>query len=264
MSSGATIIIYCYDPAIDTIFLLTGKESKYVTDLSEHAEFRQQFMSLIEEKEEFIGDDLEAAKRFFSTQAKDLEREVGSYIESRELGGRRIHYDTPIRTTTGFRVKYRFLPRIFKRGVIKGAKENDESSEDAIIREVGEEVGINIPRKELKLIGNCKDNDVFSLNVELKHIKLFNDAILGRYSRRSGEVFDLKFKSLSQIEDELPQYNAKSKCAIDLFKSQMSATSAKKNSTNGKGKNKKGRNKKVSRKGKVRSRKGKVKSRKIK
>ena len=113
MTTGATIIIYCYDTKKDATFLLTGKESKYVTDLSKYPEFRQ-FMDLIETKENFVGENLEEAKTFFSKEARDLEKgAVGSYIESQRLGNRRIHYDTPIRTTTGFHVKYRFLPTDF-------------------------------------------------------------------------------------------------------------------------------------------------------
>ena len=223
MTSGATIIIYCYDTEKDTTFLLTGKESKYVTDLSKYPEFRQ-FMDLIETKENFVGENLEEAKTFFSKEARVLEKgDVGSYIESQRLGNRRIHYDTPIRTTTGFHVKYRFLPKVFKRGVIKGGKEESESSEDAILREVREEVGMNIPKEEFKLIGNCSDNDVFSLNVAIRNIKMFENAIASRYEKRSGEVFDLQFKPLFQIEAEIAQYNAKSRCAIELFTSQMTS-----------------------------------------
>ena len=297
MTSGATIIIYCNDPVKRDTFLLTGKESKYVTDLSKHSEFNQ-FMGLIGEKEEFIGDNLEEAKSFFSKEARDLEKgEVGLYIERQKLGNRRIHYDTPIRTTTGFHVKYRFLPRDFKRGVIKGGKEEGETSEDAILREVREEVGMNIPKKEFKLIGNCSDNDVFSLHIDIRNIKMFQQAISGRYEKRSGEVFDLQFKPLFQIESDISEYNTKSRCAIKLFKSQMhtsvaasaasaasaaatdaaatdaaatsaaatsvaatsvAASAAEEKSTLGKGKNKKNR------KGRVKkvSKKGKVRSKK--
>jgi 8-oxo-dGTP pyrophosphatase MutT (NUDIX family) len=222
MTTGATIIIYCYDTEKDATFLLTGKESKYVTDLSTtHPEFRK-FMDLIKTKENFIGENLEEAKTFFSKEARNLEKgDVGSYIASHHLGNVRIHYDTPIRTTTGFHVKYRFLPTDFKRGIIKGGKEESESSEDAILREVREEVGMNIPKKEFKLIGNCRDNDVFSLNVAIRNIKMFENAIASRFEKRSGEVFDLQFKPLFQIEADILKYNAKSRCAIELFKSQM-------------------------------------------
>ena len=278
MTSGATIIIYCYDTEKDATFLLTGKESKYVTDLSKYPEFRQ-FMDLIETKENFVGENLEEAKIFFSKEARDLEKgAVGLYIESQRLGNRRIHYDTPIRTTTGFCVKYRFLPTVFKRGVIKGGKEESESSEDAILREVREEVGMNIPKEEFKLIGNCRDNDVFSLNVSIRNIKMFEKAIASRFEKRSGEVFDLQFKPLFQIEDDILKYNAKSKCAIELFTSQMTTSvdvtsaavpssalvtsaSVEEKSKGGKytkrknKKSRKGRVKKASRKGKIRSKK---------
>jgi len=275
-SKGATIIIYFRDPKTGIMYLLTGKETKYVTDLNDESpEFRQKFMGLIEE--EFIRDDLDAAKAFFSERAKYLEEgAVGSYIKSRELGGRRIQYDTPIKTDRGYHVKYRYLSTDYRRGVIKGGKENDESSKEAILREVREEVGMNIPSEKLEFIGNCMKNDVFSLNIGIKNVEMFLNAIKERSDKKSGEVFDLLFRPLPDIVRTLSEYNIKSSCAIELFISQMPASAATSSAATssaassaaaasdtrrGKGKNKKSRK---SRKSKVRSRKGKVKSRKIK
>jgi 8-oxo-dGTP pyrophosphatase MutT (NUDIX family) len=269
-SEGATIIIYFNDPERRTMFLLTGKETKFVTDLNnDYPEFREKFMLIIKEKEEFIGEDLEEAKVFFSIQAKDLEKgEVGSYIESQELGARKIQYDTPKKTDIGYSVKYRFLPIDHKRGVIKGGKENGESSVEAILREVREEVGMNIPSEKLEFIGNCTKNDVFSLNIGIKNAKSFIDKIKDRSDRKSGEVFELQFRPLPEILRTLPAYNMKSSCAIGLFMDSAATSSAATSSASsaatrrgGKGKNKKSRK---SRKSKVRSRKGKDRSRKIK
>jgi antitoxin component YwqK of YwqJK toxin-antitoxin module len=64
--TGASIIIWFYDDTAKQPILLTGKESKYMSDIPEYKD-------LVREKEVFNGTDLMQAKKYFSKNAKDLE-----------------------------------------------------------------------------------------------------------------------------------------------------------------------------------------------
>lgn len=201
--TGASIILWFYDDTAKQPILLTGKESKYMSDLSEYKD-------LVREKELFSGTDLVQAKKYFSKNAKDLEDILHNKIK--------IKFDTPIFVGEGYQVHFRYLEKGFKRGIIKGGIEGDETSEQAILRETQEELGINIPKDQLVKVGICDGYQVYALDIKKKQYEFFIARIKERDTAKSGEVFDLSFKPLSMVEGQLPEYNYKSKCSISLFK----------------------------------------------
>ena len=201
--TGASIILWFYDDIAKQPILLTGKESKYMSDLPEYKD-------LVKDKEFFTGTDLVQAKKYFSKNAKDLEDILHNKIK--------IKFDTPILLGEGYHVHFRYLEKAFKRGVIKGGMEGDETSEQAILRETQEELGINIPKEQLVKLGICDGYQVYALDIKKKQYEFFIARIKERDTAKSGEVFDLSFKPLSMVEGQLPEYNYKSKCSISLFK----------------------------------------------
>ena len=201
--TGASIIIWFYDDTIKQPILLTGKESKYMSDLPEYRD-------LLREKEFFSGTDLVQAKKYFSKNAKDLEEFLRNKIK--------IKFDTPIFVGEGYQVHFRYLEKACKRGVIKGGMEVDETGEQAILRETQEELGINIPKDQLIKLGICDGYQVYALDIKKKQYEFFTTRIKERDTAKSGEVFDLSFKPISMVEGQLSEYNYKSKCSISLFK----------------------------------------------
>ena len=208
MATGSSIIIWFYDEEIKQPIILVGKESKYVTDILKKPEKTE-----IERKQVFEGN-ITSSKEYFSRTARDLEKSLG-------IG--RIQFDTPLETSTGsYEVKYRFLDKSSRRGIIKGGRDNktNENPKDTIIREVAEEIGMNIPKEELVDLGICDSYQVYSLDIKKSKYKFFIDRIKERNAVRSGEVFDLSFKPINLILENLDkknEYNAKSKCALELF-----------------------------------------------
>ena len=223
MSQGAAIIIWYYDLNIRKPVLLVGKESVYVKDLVENPTFNESFGSLITESEHFDTtqlppyvtekDKLQAAKDFFSRQSALLETTLG-------LG--RIQFDTPVETDNEFNVNYRYLPSTYNRGIIKGRKEPGDSSPlKTIVREISEELGVNISEREqakIQPICDCDGYAVFTLEINKDARNFFLDRIQKRSKSRSGEIFEFSFKPISEIDSNYTQYNSKTKCAINKFK----------------------------------------------
>jgi inorganic pyrophosphatase len=223
MSEGAAIIIWYYDSNINEPVLLVGKESVYVKDLLENPRFNASFNELIKESEHFDTsqlpssinekDKLQAAKDFFSRQSALLESRLG-------LG--RIQFDTPHETDDGFSVNYRYLPQIYKRGIIKGKKEpGDLSPLKTIVREISEELGVNVSEREqskIQPIYDCDRYQVFTLEIDKNTRNFFLDRIQKRLKSQTGELFEFSFKRITEIDSKYTQYNSKTKCAINKFK----------------------------------------------
>jgi hypothetical protein len=205
MAIGSSIIIYFLDKDKQPI-ILVGKESKYVTDLVKGAVLED-----VKRKQLFEGN-LTDAKQYFSETARNLEKTL-------QLG--RIQFDTPIEISANkYKVNYRFLDSSSKRGIIKGGIDaaKNEITIDAIVREVAEEIGVNIPKEKLHDLGLCDKYQAYCLDIKEDKFKFFHDRIKERMASRSGEVFDLSFKPLvSMVLPSLHEYNSRSKCAIEVF-----------------------------------------------
>ena len=226
MSIGAGIVLWYYDEVSRQPILLVGKESKYVSDLiNDNEEFGRRFGELILSKQElddtsYISeqDNLRAAKKEFSRRALELESQLGLGI---------IKFDAPEKSERGYKVNFRYLPRVFKRGIIKGGTEGSETPLQTVLREVGEEIGINIPESEeqkMKNLGDCEGYTMFSLNIGKKARDVFLSRIQERLKAKSGEIYEFSFKTLSEIDSLLSGFNKKSQCAINKFKEQILPT----------------------------------------
>jgi hypothetical protein len=220
-------IIYFVD-ANGIIMVLTGMESKYVSDLKaapagaeipEGLTFKD-FLSDSEVSEAGI-DELKA-KQEFSKRAHELERIL-------KIG--EIRHDTPKEISSGrFTVKYRCLLPNCKQGIFKGGCEGSETPLKATVREVREELGMNIRESKLSELpgGNCSSCQMFTYNIKASESEDFEKVVQARHVRRYGELFQISFKPLSDIMRDIGSYNSISSCALTRFNAMMNPPSSSK------------------------------------
>jgi hypothetical protein len=227
MATKGGCIIYFVD-ADGTVMVLTGKESNYVSDLKAApatAEIPKDwtFKQLISYKEEVSGSRIDetVAKQKFSERALDLEKML-------KIG--EIRHDTPEEISSGrFKVHYRHLIDDCRKGVFKGGCEGKETPLQAAIRELREELGMNIPKSDLHELpgGDCLNCQMFTCDIGEKK-RNFEEVIESRHARRYGELFEVSFKPLSAIMADIGSYNAISACALRRFNAMMNPPSASK------------------------------------
>jgi hypothetical protein len=227
---GGCIIYFVHDDG--TIMVLTGEESNYVSDLTEApagAEIPKgwTFAQLISYKEEISGGGIteSVAKDKFTQRALDLEKmlKIGKNKE--------IRYDTPEEISSGrFRVHYRYLLDDCRKGVFKGGCEGSETPLRAAIRELREELGMDIPGSDLRELpgGNCLNCQMFTCNIGARQRRNFEKVVEDRHARRYGELFEVSFKPLSAIMADIESYNAISACALRRFNTIMNPPSSSK------------------------------------
>lgn len=226
--AGAGIIVWYKDQ--NEKYLLVGKESTHLTDLP----FDPTTKKMIEIFEEYKDDnDLPKANIYFAERARAIEKDIladpakRSIIESRAVMPIRIQYDipTPREDSIGYSVKYRYLDKNFKRGIVKGGVEPiDKTREDTARREFHEEVGINLTGALLIPLTTTQGYEIFTHEIiSTTNLKVKVDGIIKRISDRGrkGEVYELGFKPLSIILNEIREnpraYNVKSREAIEVF-----------------------------------------------
>ena len=228
MATKGGCIIYFVD-ADGTVMVLTGKESNYVSDLKAApatAEIPKDwtFKQLISYKEEVSGSRIDetVAKQKFSERALDLEKML-------KIG--EIRHDTPEEISSGrFRVHYRHLLEDCRKGVFKGGCEGKETPLQAAIRELREELGMNIPKSDLHELpgGDCLNCQMFTCDIGARQRRNFEEVIEARHARRYGELFEVSFKPLSAIMADIGSYNAISACALTRFNAMMNPPSSSK------------------------------------
>ena len=227
MATKGGCIIYFIDED-GTIMVLTGKESNYVSDLTAApagAEIPKDwtFAQLISYKQEVSGGGITetVAKKKFTERALDLEKML-------KIG--EIRHDTPEEISSGrFRVHYRHLLDDCRKGVFKGGCEGSETPLRAAIRELREELGMDIPESDLQELpgGNCVNCKMFTCDVGARQRGNFEKVIETRHARRYGELFEVSFKPLSAIMEDIGSYNAISACALRRFNTIMNPPSSK-------------------------------------
>lgn len=227
---GGCIIYFVQDDG--TIMVLTGEESNYVSDLTEApagAEIPKgwTFAQLISYKEEISGGGIteSVAKDKFTQRALDLEKmlKIGKNKE--------IRYDTPEEISSGrFRVHYRYLLDDCRKGVFKGGCEGSETPLRAATRELSEELGMDIPGSDLRELpgGNCLNCQMFTCNIGARQRRNFEKVVEDRHKRRYGELFEVSFKPLTSIMEDIESYNAISACALRRFNTIMNPPSSSK------------------------------------
>jgi 8-oxo-dGTP pyrophosphatase MutT (NUDIX family) len=213
---GAAVIIWDKNDKGE-IGVLVGKESVYLTDIILEGDCIEELQRYEVETE---ANDMIAAKIHFMTIASKLSAKYKM----------EIRYDVPeIRTddegASYYHVNFRCLP-IFddiKKGVIKGGSELvDANTMETVLREIREELGLDIKAKYLHSLGEGRNYDLFSLPLheigDRRIVSIIMDRISQRKKGYSGEVFDLKFVNFTQMPD-LNQYNSASREIIQrLFK----------------------------------------------
>jgi 8-oxo-dGTP pyrophosphatase MutT (NUDIX family) len=206
---GAAVIIWDKNDKGE-IGVLVGKESVYVTDIILEGDCIEELQRYYVETE---ANDLTSAKIHFMKIASKLS--VKYNME--------IRYDVPEYVDAGdgvtpyYHVNYRCLPVFdeLRKGVIKGGYEAvDANTMETVLREIREELGLDIKPKYLHSLGEGRKYDLFSLPLHEMGDRRVVSAIVDRISQRkkghSGEVFDLKFVNFTQIPD-LSQYNVASR-----------------------------------------------------
>ena len=173
---SATVVIWYRDKTTGEIYILVGQESRYLSDEHNSEELREKQYFAHEKK--VTNDDFTQIKMHFGQMAKELEKKYPDLGE--------IRFDTPKRVSgKGFSVNYRYLDETkSKYGILKGGVEADDDNDmqKTAFREVTEEIGIQIDKNKLILLGECGDNSCF--HFELKHpdkdIPVWNERKIGR------------------------------------------------------------------------------------
>ena len=122
-----------------------------------------------------------------------------------------------------------------KEGIFKGGCEGSETPLKAAVREVREELGMDIPGSDLSELpgGNCLNCQMFTCDIGARQRETFEKVIEKRHTRRYGELFKISFKPLSAImadidNPKIDNYNAISTCALKRFNAIMNPPSASK------------------------------------
>ena len=219
---GSSAVIY-YNKDGKT-YILVGKESNY---LHEKVGLTDEQISQIMKRQKFRPQhsptgktplkneaNLNSAKDFFQKIAEELEKE----LNIPEVRFDEAIYNDADRT---YETIYRYLVEDSKWGIIKGKKKDqNEESKDTIHREIMEEVGLVMNKGSIHFyVNSCAYNCYRLLVSSDDKIIGFNGSILDRKKRHKGEMFDLEFKELSEINNLLntKSFNNTSACAIKTF-----------------------------------------------
>jgi 8-oxo-dGTP pyrophosphatase MutT (NUDIX family) len=174
----------------DTIKILTGIESYYCY---EHKESDPVYNSLLEKWEKPV-DREEAALR-----CVQLSTEYNT----------RIQYTLPDKDHI---VHYLCVTNHSKIGIIKGCIEKDETSLDAIKREIMEEVGIIIePSRFYKSSVSFSRTIIYMVPINYFEMLSIEERIKERNDQLVGEIFDLRFRTVQEIKDSSYDMNSVTK-----------------------------------------------------
>lgn len=103
-----------------------------------------------------------------------------------------------------------------KFGFPKGGAKGTETPLDTAVREFGEEVGYDLDRTKLRVLQQS-EYTVYTYNVSTDEKKPINDAIATMKANRKGELFEVMFRSLEELNKEKRKMNRKSIDALAVF-----------------------------------------------
>ena len=119
--------------------------------------------------------------------------------------------------TTADRVgRYSIRRKNNKFGFPKGGSKGTETPLDTAVREFGEEVGYNVDRSKLRVLQQS-EYTVYTYNVSTDEKKAIEDAIATMKANRKGELFEVMFRSLEELNKEKRKMNRKSIDALAVF-----------------------------------------------
>ena len=119
--------------------------------------------------------------------------------------------------TTADRVgRYSIRRKNNKFGFPKGGAKGTETPLDTAVREFGEEVGYGLDRSKLRVLQQS-EYTVYTYNVSTDEKKHINDAIATMKANRKGELFEVMFRSLEELNKEKRKMNRKSIDALSVF-----------------------------------------------
>jgi 8-oxo-dGTP pyrophosphatase MutT (NUDIX family) len=103
-----------------------------------------------------------------------------------------------------------------KFGFPKGGAKGTETPLDTAVREFGEEVGYDLDLTKLRVLQQS-EYTVYTYNVSTDEKKPINDAIATMKANRKGELFEVMFRSIEDINKEKRKMNRKSIDALTAF-----------------------------------------------
>jgi hypothetical protein len=225
---GSAVIIWDKNDKGE-IGVLVGKESVYLTDIVLEGD-------VIEDLQRYYLTEMDAAAAS-SIEGEPIVTTVKKHFMKIALNlsakyKMEIRYDVPELVvgvvdegeggggggnTPYYHVNFRCLPLFenIRKGVIKGGRELDDANElETALREIREELGLDIKPKYIHSLGEGRHYDLFSLPLHEIGDRRVVSAIIDRISQRkkghSGEVFDLKFVNFTHVPDLSP-YNVTSR-----------------------------------------------------
>ena len=224
---GSAVIIWDKNDKGE-IGVLVGKESVYLTDIVLEGD-------LIEDLQRYYLTEMDAdaacieSEPIVTTVKKHFMKIAFNLSAKYNM---EIRYDVPelvdgVRdegdgecgggVTPYYHVNFRCLPLFenARKGVIKGGRELGDANEmETALREIREELGLDIKPKYIHSLGEGHHYDLFSLPLheigDRRVVSAIMDRIAQRKKGHSGEVFDLKFVNFTHIPDLSP-YNVTSR-----------------------------------------------------
>ena len=119
-------------------------------------------------------------------------------------------------TTADRAGRYSIRRKNNKFGFPKGGAKGTETPLDTAVREFGEEVGYDLDRSKLRVLQQS-EYTVYTYNVSTDEKKAIEDAIATMKANRKGELFDVMFRSLEELNKEKRKMNRKSIDALAVF-----------------------------------------------
>jgi len=202
---GASVVIYYID-SNNNIYILTGIESRWL---------RNSYPELKKQEIFNVNMGINKAKEYFTETARNLSKKLDKEVRYDQIVQKYENkYETRYRSLSHNKDKIKY-------GIIKGGVEPGETSKMTIIREIAEELGIIVPKEKLIKIGFDRSDSrryvIFHLMIEEEVVPFFKKIIRERKKKYCGEVFELSFKRLNDVMQDLNKYNKRSFIAIKKF-----------------------------------------------
>ena len=209
------------------ILILTGKESRYLSDIDIHKEvsYKGEIVS-VESLQKYTLPEI-AQHLSLPEKLRNVKQMYGAITERIEGVGQRIQFDTPENIGVDqYHCNFRILLEGAKRGICKGGvKSTDATSKDTAQRELAEEAGMNISRTSMAPLGLFLGYEMFQ--VDLGTILAtpqasYNEVLERIHSReikKYGELFEVSLIPLDEVIEWVcnGEYNAVSRESICAF-----------------------------------------------